>query len=93
MFPHLHQQLLQHRVGHHRDLLHRVLDQAVLHHKLLGDEGDGGLGDLEAEKGVGQAVAVNLGVPVHRQVDEEAAAVGPGQLQRQVVLLTKILKE
>jgi hypothetical protein len=61
------------------------------HTLLLGDERDAGLGELNAEEGGGQAATVKLGVLVHRQGHEEPAAVRPGQLQRQAVLLTQIL--
>jgi hypothetical protein len=61
------------------------------HTLLLCDERDAGLGELNAEEGGGQAATVKLGVLVHRQGHEEPAAVRPGQLQGQAVLLTQIL--
>ena len=91
MLPHLGQQLIQHSVRHHGDLLHGVPHQLVLDDKLLGDEGDGGLGDLDAEEGVGEAAPVKLNVLVDGHIHKEAAAIGPGQLDWQSVLLAQFL--
>ncbi len=74
------------------DLTHNVCGFDT-HTLLLGDERDAGLGELNAEEGGWQAAAVKLGVLVHRQGHEEPAAVRPGQLQRQAVLLTQVLAE